>query len=899
MTSQQERLDLLAFPLTGPLLGDVATYDLPPQAQQAWDELLVRYRQATGSNANLPYAALATALRATTGIRVNLYPRSKDQPPRTLVASTALSMEDVSGAITLWEQAILGIKPETISFRYRSKLADAITQTPPVTTHLADKLTWVGIQPDAPGWMFDVACWQAAQRIAAQLWPIDSVQVSFRIDTDGDLLVWDNRLLWSHQWRNSPEPRYAAARLRLSMKTLPWMSEPVLVLNPTVFRIANRLSTARTAWLEPNDPAAPLLILRLTGRYGHMDVDWYTRLVLGVWTRLRGEQPLLPAAVNLSGPPGRLRPLIPFGIRYPIGRGLGMHTMRQLAAHTSEVLGMPPLTIGRVAGHRFHSRPKKEGGRDPELLDPDTISTTIIASGARHLRIVILYQYPHTRRRIQNLLAYHFAAPSFAAEQIPDSVEAPLGSEVVSAVFCEARELLRHGEHGQRRRLLSGIPALFAQDDVRVVALCETEYDKRAWATRRIKARYDRTVQDPDEIDAKHVVNKLLAKDGIGSQFIVTRPPAQSGSGALASEEDLASAVRDDHAGHGAVADLLRTAGLIHARLGEALAYGRDGISTPHAYVGLHIREQKKNRRRLSITLAALIPDGGQWGSWGYAWNRHTVTGRAGWMRYADANVTHRASDLIAGSRHTVWDDGVADAINVALDQIADQLRGTPYVLIVSGEASRTIWPGLANRHLERPADRSGRINGKLPLPGPIRVPPAAVIRVTPGPGEIPRPVPGAMSAEAARTTNALYEQDQPGEDAVLLLSNVPRQYDGKGRHRRVGSSHSRWTADAAEQPLTWYTHTCTEFLVRGAAQGQARRYGIAAARLCDHAISWDGRTSYPAPLHLARQMDRDHPEYRRTIDLDDEEADVLEDDDLLDEETDTAEPQSQHSSRR
>ena len=30
----------------------------------------------------------------------------------------------------------------------------------------------------------------------------------------------------------------AAARLRLSMKTLPWMSDPVFVINPSVFRIA-------------------------------------------------------------------------------------------------------------------------------------------------------------------------------------------------------------------------------------------------------------------------------------------------------------------------------------------------------------------------------------------------------------------------------------------------------------------------------------------------------------------------------------------------------------------------------------------------------------------------------------------------------------------------------------
>lgn len=213
-------------------------------------------------------------------------------------------------------------------------------------------------------------------------------------------------------------------------------------------------------------------------------------------------------------------------------------------------------------------------------------------------------------------------------------------------------------------------------------------------------------------------------------------------------------------------------------------------------------------------------------------------------MRYAEANVAHRASGLLAGSRHTAWDDGVPDAINVALSQLADQLRGIPYVLIVSGEAARTIWPGLANRHLERPTGSDGRINGKRPLPRPASAPPAAVIRVTPGTGDIPRPVPGAILAEAARTTNALYEHDHSGKDAVLFLSNVPRQFNGHGRYSRVGSDHSRWAAEPAEQPHTWYAHTCTEFLARGAPDGQGKEYGIAAARLCDHAISWDGRTN-------------------------------------------------------
>ena len=236
------------------------------------------------------------------------------------------------------------------------------------------------------------------------------------------------------------------------------------------------------------------------------------------------------------------------------------------------------------------------------------------------------------------------------------------------------------------------------------------------------------------------------------------------------SAEDIAAAVKDDHAGHAAIADLLRNAGLVHARLGNALAHGRRGISAPHAYVGLHIREQKKNGRRLSITLAALIPDGDQWAAWGYAWSPHPVTRKTGWMRYTDAAVAHRASDLIRGSRHTMWDEGVADMINIALDQLAGQLRGIPYVLMVPGEGSRTIWPGLANRHLGLPTDPAGRVNGKLPLPGPARTPPAAVVRVTPMPGGI-RPVPGAANPKAPKTTNALYEHDQTSGDTILVLS--------------------------------------------------------------------------------------------------------------------------------
>lgn len=50
----------------------------------------------------------------------------------------------------------------------------------------------------------------------------------------------------------------------------PGRSTPVLAISPSVLRIANRLSTSRNAWLEPNDAHTPRLGLGLTGRYGHL-----------------------------------------------------------------------------------------------------------------------------------------------------------------------------------------------------------------------------------------------------------------------------------------------------------------------------------------------------------------------------------------------------------------------------------------------------------------------------------------------------------------------------------------------------------------------------------------------------------------------------------------------------
>jgi hypothetical protein len=725
MTEPRDHLELAGFPFTRDLLGTAHLYHLPPPARRAWHDLQSRYRQHAGSDGNLPYSALTAALRAAGHTQVNLGPASKDQPPSFLASHQPLHAADLRDAFTVFEQAILGTPPEQISFGYTSELAAQIAEIEPDPSPLSRHVRLYGHQPDAPGWVYDMATWHAASQLASAAFKLDGLEIGFRMDTSGDLLVWDNDLLWSRSWGKDYPPRYAALRVKLRMKTLPHLRLPILLIDPAVFWLADRLGSSRTAWLAQHDPAAPLLVLRLAGSKGRpRDIDPATKTTLTILAKLRGEQPILPEDRDLTGPPGRLRAVIPRSVRFPIGRGTGMHTLRELTRHVTETLGVQPVAAAPVPGHRFKARPRRQLGRDTELLDPQTLSATITASGCQSLRIVVLYATPHTRRRIQNLLAYHFDRLGLASAAISDDEETALLSGAVTVIFCHAAALLSHGPHSQRRQLTAAIRHLDPVPGVRILALCETEYDAGTRDEQRRKARPNPAEPDPDVTDAKHPVNQLLASRGTPSQFLAAAPqPRTADLTQLTAAEALTETVRKDHPGHAALADLLRSGGIVHSRIGEALAHGRYGLASPHSFVGLHLREQKAiaGKRHLIYTLTALAPVSGttQWQLLGYSWNPHPVTGATGWMPYADADVAFRAHDLREGTRATAYDARVPAAVNQALRQLKPSLRGTPYVLLVSGESCRTIWPGLANKHLDRAPDPGGTIESKTPLPGP------------------------------------------------------------------------------------------------------------------------------------------------------------------------------------
>lgn len=916
-------LHLLAYPLTTSLHGTAYIHRFPPAARSAWDELRDRYVEVTGSRGNLPYTGLATALRAVSRTSVNLSPTSRTNPPQQLVSRHRLNRDDLHDAVTIWEQALLDHPADEITCSYPSQLADLLAETEPEPVVLADEIRHIGDQPDCAGWVYDVATWELAARLAESTWTVDGRDVHLRADTDGNLLVWDNTLLWSGRWNTDADLSYAALRIKLSMKTLPWIRDPVVIVEPTVSWLSRWMTSTRTLWLAPRASGDPLLVLGSQGRGHATRIEHTSDLAVTVWSRMIGEPLLELSDRDLGGEPGRLRALVPNSVRFPIGRGVGMHTVRELSHHIAATVDEQNLTASPVAGHRFPKSSRRQTvlGRDADLLDHAMLPTILEAAGCQRLRILVLYTHQHTRARLQRLLAFHLDRPDLAHTGIPEDRLVLIGTHV-EVLFHHAPTLLAHGDHTTRNTLLDAVPGLDVPDSTRVMALCETEYDARAWSKQRRQARRPgSTVTDPDTTDAKHVLNRLLAHRNVLAQFVATAvaapdsdsdeptlraqsprdrtsaatnpepensnptnhdpaaPPADStGDDPL---QQLGNSLGKDHRGHSAVADTMRAAGLIHPRLTRALAYGRHGLDEPLAFVGLHVRKQQvSGPPRLSWSLVALIPDGQHWHAKAYQASRHPLGGATGWQDYATANTAFRANPLPQGKR----DRDLSASIDAALAQLSHHLTTTNgrYVLLVSGESTRSMWPQLANKNLDLQPDSSGRVDGHPALPGgtgPRR--PRAVVRITHGTYDLPRPVelhtpdrrtagPDAdkPTSRVTRTTEGLYHLDHTAH--AWILANIPRQFSGGGRHRRLGENLTRWDATTDTGQQNWYSHTTTEIVVLGCApDDDPTTYAVATARLCDHAISWDGRTSYPAPIHLARAMDKDHPEYRRTVEID------------------------------
>ncbi|MFE2971702.1 RNaseH domain-containing protein [Streptomyces sp. NPDC059340] len=913
MPSNDTRMSMLAAPLTSMLMGTVWLYRLPEKIEHEWKKLRVIYRGKTGSKANLPYAGLLMVLRASGATSASLYPTSKSKPPQFLALSKKLSPTHLRAAIALWEQALLQTPQDEISLAYNSDLADLFASVEPEQVAVWDHIRFGPRAVDADGWVWDAASWNLASLLARTNLEVDGRSIPLRPDTENNIMVWAPEHLWSNSWlearpakdkksqagtgEEAKEPEewkvrrhYAALRVEVAMKSLHSLPVPLVVMTPRVSRLSNQINGARTAWWAPRSPGAPLLSLNLGGKGKHTHLEHTSRLALNAWVRLM-DDPIFPrkaddteflpiSAMDLSGEPGNFRALIPFSKSFPIGKGVGLHTVTALADHLSAVTGQDLVRGRQVAKVLSLAARKTEYGRDAALLDDADLKDIMAAAGCSKLRVLALYEHQEMRTRMQRLLAYHFNRPDLA-DGMPEDKIVELGCHT-EVLLHRAPELLSHGDHHDRRGALTdALPGLTAEG-AGVLALVETEYDAKEWGRQRRAARREEEgAVDPYTLDAKPEVSRHLARHGVLAQFLTPetkkRRSKKKEREAETPLEALGMELAADYPGHNAIGDMLRSAGLVHPRLTRAISTG-DGLKDRVAHLGLHMRAQlgekhinRTEEPKLMWVLTAFVPVGSQWKALAYL--PAGRGGSGGWFNYAHAQGLSRSRPIPDGSR---GDDTLPRRIDHALYELSRHLE-CGYVLYVSGDSTRPVWPLLANKNADLLPDDDGLADGRLALPGATLAPehqPRAVIRTTSSTDpSIPLPAlfhqidDDGNESDGVKTSNALFQLDNT--DTTFLMSRLPHQAAGGTPYAKSGREQGRWTCDDKEQQAeTWYNHTATEIAVIQRPDGEdALPYALTTARLCNHALAWEHRTRHPLPIHAAIQMDKNHPEYRRTID--------------------------------
>ncbi|QMU67113.1 RNaseH domain-containing protein [Streptacidiphilus sp. P02-A3a] len=919
--TQQDRepgkyLNTLAFRCTPELVGDAAVHvrHLDEATWKLWDDFDGQCKKKFKNDAaQAPYSIATTVLGMLSGGYVYFDP---DRRAPFLASLHPLDSKLLCRVFTLTYWLALGQEVGTIDLAVPPELAKRIADTTEHRYLLAECLEpTANAQPVAPNWLYRTVSWQLSRHLAATPWAIgDGKTVKLRPDTTGGLVAFDN------PWQNEQGGRFALSRTSLKLKTLPNVSSPVLLLDSRVSRISSSLVFSTTALAEHPGENRPLLEVSLNGFGGARTVNRLALAALGrlemdysilrtIDDRSKREQKLLAEAKkakeSASFPrdhPGQVWPILGKNFSFPIGTGPGMEHLRLLHQHfttvfdttaepleTREVrMNLPhrptdPENISkqeydrRKAERVEHPEPKKLGPIRPRgSLFPtaESLFASVEAAGFKKLRIACLWYRDETRLRMIDTFCKTFGLSPEGLDP-HEGEEFSLHGDQITAVFHQAAEFLKPGgPDGRRNALADTGAALRSQDGIIVGAWCETEIPTTADFEGATKA-------DLDNLDAKPQSKHILAELGVPTQYVrgmtatgVLRPKAK------------------DHPAQMALLDLYRSLGIIDDRIANALRPEKAGYPVDRiAHVGIHIRQQNRRKGeygqpKVVITASALVPPQAADSTW-------TMLGwsstRPEWQPYRSAQPAFHASAYPEGTgdKKTYrqrWDDA-AETVEGALADLADELDGTPYVITVDELASRRLWDGLQNmRQGGAPADGGSRYW----LPGATLSRddrPQAIIRINTDDEEVPQPVSTARIAKAKAgepvegdTATTLYQVTTDFGTPVWILPNVPRAFDGSGSDR-LGSKYTRWEAKASvfaekkedrrkgEMPQNWYAMTANEIYPLACAAGVSEEaLAITTAKLCHQSQFWDGRSRFPVPLHAAKQMDLDHPQYRRTI---------------------------------
>ncbi|MEU4702830.1 RNaseH domain-containing protein [Nonomuraea dietziae] len=891
----RRRLDVLAYRCTPDLLGGSTVYlrDFSAGVNSMWKILERNYRDRMGRDEiQAPHSIATNALRCLTGGYVYFDPERG-----FLVSRDPIDDDTLCDAFTLMSGLATGLDIDDIDLSNPGPLGERIAATSESQRVLADYLSWPpGRQPDAEAWVYRSATWDLSRKLAKHAWAVDGREIRLRPDSEGGLVAWDD------PWSNKKGTAHAVGRVRMVMKTMPNISDPLILLSASVTRIQNSMSYARTVLVEQADSTLPLVEVEMAGRtsirtINKMALQTLGRLGMdhsvlhGIQERVRlerdQERKALEAGAERWIPPheplGSIRPIYSRNYKFPVGRGVGMHFLRELDQHVRKI-----FTDSAVSPRIFFdTQGFKQLKRKELFASPKDVARSLRAMGYDHLRLVCLWHRDENRLRMMRGLSEAYGLGAQTLDPV-DGEAVSLFQDTVSAVFHKAERFLTHGPRSGMEVDLQNFKSLKPPQGMLIGVWAETEYDssedqEESEGQEATNSGTGQTTGAPvDGEDAKHRARRTLASLDVVSQFMKDLIPNKSGK---------------DHQAVSAQLDLNRSLGIIDRRIDNVMTdaigpYAADGV----AHCGIHVRRQAKKKgdraAKISITATVLKPPGHE----GEAWTLHgwSYTDRR-WQPYHLAQAAFHRADYPEGKLTEFLDDNqgykkVAQTLDQALADLARYLDRIPYTVTVDGLATRRLWAGLHN-------NKQGELGGAgvTWLPGytlPVRDRPIAIIRLNKSVEEVVRPI-GVTRLNVEEemigdtdTTTSLYRLEPDFGDPTWLLVTVPTQYDGAGAGR-LGGNKTRWTASHGsnvegelkknEMRANWYAMNATEIYVIPLRDDvPAAPLARMTARLCHQSLAWTNRTRYSAHLHAAQQMDLDHPHYRRSALTHDPEADTV-----------------------
>lgn len=808
------------------LLGSVVAYPLTGDFHDAWDALPARsgpWRQH--------YKALAMGLTAATGRPVRLFADrhlaevERAGGTRMLLLTTDAALDyRLRVAVRAWERHITDGAPSTLA---------ELLPPPGLPRPFADYFHFRdGQVPVMPDWVFRTAAWQFMRELAGHPMPMDDRSpLALRMDTDGSLLAWNTDDLIV----NRTGKAFSMARVTARLITRAGVEDPVLSFDAHLSRLSPQGHHAKHAWVERGDPQAPILRLRTYRTWDPKEEEWHTQLDPAI-AQILGACQLEPLhiPVDLPSVPGQIRPQLSQNRFTSLGSGLGPRFMLRLHEHICRTFpALVPLTYHVDKAIRLPQRVTK-------YQDGGVPATGIGPTGYRRVTLACLYSTTQARDRMLGQLAALAGRPVRPA---PGGAAVPINDRL-EVVTRHCPDLLAHTTVN-RAGVLGAALDLPPDEDRLVAAWLETEHHPAV---------------DRPEFDAKPHARRLLGHLRIPSQFLATDPVD------LPPDAEPRSASEQEHAGRAALRDLFRAAGVLDDRLPNAL--GQDGLlhrlDRPALLVGIHMRRQQKSGDGLlmTVTMYALHTHPTDLG----LWRALMYSDRKGaWLRAADALTDFHAGPI--GTHRFGRSGPKAEVTRAEVEQrlqalVASVAGDVPVVVFVEAGATRSIWPGLADNSF-----------GAGPVPGDalhrdgVDV---AVVRLNTKPPEIGRPVTRVEKAnnpadprQPAAPERKIYRLVESSLDSWYLPG---RSVSLKAKRGDRGARHTRWTLPAdlgSELTVPWHAYTGKEILVVRAGSWPSAQLAALTARLCEQAVSWDGRTTVPVPLHLAMAADRDHPDYR------------------------------------